>query len=788
LAEELLDLAATERQLGRLLRQSALEDATFQRLQEAVVQQRRCLLTSLPEPSRDYASSWTTTAKRAAASSVAVLFGVVLALAAQGWLPPTTWALLAPFLLVGITSDLLHRQGRFRTAYYLALAAWAVACVTFLRVALPPAGLQQPATAALICALTATAGLIFNRQRRSAFVASLCCALFVAATLWALWSAAPRSVSTWGIVLTLEALTLRALSARLGRGNKPHSYLASLCEPLARSADGIILVALLAACGSEWLAPAASLRQMLGNGFPFFLLTWALVARAVRRSSQGALFAAGLVVNAMVLAVQTLAACHGASMDIAMLLPQLLQSAMVTAELWLLGWLLVPTLGDPRRTSGSNWLRTQVSVAAWGNAVLIVGALIVFLLQPLNVPYAWPSEAGSTLGWLALTALASALLFAQQRGQLQIHPQNIGTLGFAGLVLIACTLYRSQPAWGFRFLLVGTAAYAFGWWSVLARSRSRRSETATFWTVAAGGLALLLALKAMAGGTEYLYAAAAVLMVSTIARCYGSRFEREYWVFAAGLGLNLALSVLFRCYQSVLGLEETWVELIQVNVLAAAAYALTMRRRTAFYVVQSLLGSVGIAFLLAVSAGYFLNPQQPIPSNILLVGSGLGWCAFLAALVPAADLGRQYGYHIRGPLLAVSGLGIGVLAACRTASAGGPNWQAYHLSLAVWIGTALSMLVARAVPLLYARAANDPWPTTRGWTFALCLLIQMLACCGTGSDPAGPFWTGTATLIVLAMLTLLALRTRQVVHIFSSGVAAGLLFHVIALARLSAGR
>ena len=66
----------------------------------------------------------------------------------------------------------------------------------------------------------------------------------------------------------------------------------------------------------------------------------------------------------------------------------------------------------------------------------------------------------------------------------------------------------------------------------------------------------------------------AVVGVSALAAVQGLWQRSERWVFAAGLGVNLAVSlVLWRDHANV-PLGEWWLPLLQANVIASAGAAL----------------------------------------------------------------------------------------------------------------------------------------------------------------------------------------------------------------------
>src|SRR5439155_7921048 len=158
------------------------------------------------------------------------------------------------------------------------------------------------------------------------------------------------------------------------------------------------------------------------------------------------------------------------------------------------------------------------------------------------------------------------------------------------------------------------------------------------------------------------------------------------------------------------------------------------------------------------------------PGPLPEFGRPLGWWSWLAAGAAAAwtigFLAPRGMLHVA----AVTGVGIGILAASGMAAGDPSGWTPYHvLTLAwallgvvlvtfSWVGTAATALG----PGLWdqdrrARAADTwrqwfpPGPTRR-WVELLSAAVVVLALGGAWGDPGLPYWSSTATLSVAVLL------------------------------------
>ena len=234
-----------------------------------------------------------------------------------------------------------------------------------------------------------------------------------------------------------------------------------------------------------------------------------MVGHAVRESSSGYAFSAGLVAE--------LAVALGYSLSVVLAkrpfgtaeLVALLQLATITAAAWMLAWLAarrwvnvwreaekgdsphlperpegccaqmgtVPFFRPASPLSASTLMRLQLAMSIAGNAVLIGAALFVLAFLPPR-GQDWTIAAGMPLGWIALvgTVTAGAYRLAQQGRR--VPADMIGLIGMTALGLLACTITWLLPVmgfvgesavWGYRTLMLGWAIYALlivlaTWW------------------------------------------------------------------------------------------------------------------------------------------------------------------------------------------------------------------------------------------------------------------------------------------------------------------------------------
>jgi len=279
--------------------------------------------------------------------------------------------------------------------------------------------------------------------------------------------------------------------------------------------------------------------------------------------------------------------------------------------------------------------------------------------------------------------------------------------------------------------------------------------------------------------------------------------RREGWAFAAAPGVNLAASLVVWYYHQELAFDKWWVLLLEANVIASAAVALVwLAARKRLYelrelsigtspllAVQTLLGVVGSAFLLAPPVVRLAMMPADLPGWAAQVAEAPGWIAVLLAALAAAWYLRQVSpnnlCHVVGGL----GLGVGVLATCSMANWTGPipsgNWLAYHVLTASWAAVGLVVL---AVGLLgrNLRVAGQTDPDREPshaagqlvlpgrlvghWVTVIGAAAVALALAYCLEDPGRPWWSARAVLAAGVTVCLLAMWLRMPGYVYLSGL------------------
>lgn len=566
---------------------------------------------------------------------------------------------------------------------------------------------------------------------------------------------------------------------------------------------------------------------------PLAMLGVGLVGHAVRERSPGYAFSAGLVVNLAVTGGYALSIVTSGQALGGVECVQLLQLATITAALWAVAWLAshpwIPAWREePTGRRAAPLMKVQLGLATLGNALVLVPAL-AFLVTLFPTPVGWTAEAGAPLGWLAFVLASAAWCWRRLHSRTPLKAYTAGLIGMAVVGLLACSTARQWPAWGYRALMLGWACYAPALvllaWECGKQERPSRlpalrascssfitAHAVAFWVRVAGVLVVLLGLKAaLAHEDDHLWAAGAIALAGSAEAVMAVWRRREDRAFTAGLGVNLAASLVVWHFYQHAALADWWILLLQVNVLATSSVALLwLGMRQQIYrqtelrlatgpllAVQVCLGIAGMVVLLVFPLSYLVaQPGEPLPPELLAVGYPSGWLALGLATAALFSYAGQVAPKERGHILAVLGMALGVLAACSASLWAPPgSWVAYHVLLAAWTGTGLVILTAEYVaelqhgqlaefssfPVLAKLLAFSP-SQFRAWLNAIGLLVLGLALRGTWEDPAKPFWSAGATLAVSAMAGAIAVRSQLPVYAHISGllinVAGGILWVV----------
>ena len=505
--------------------------------------------------------------------------------------------------------------------------------------------------------------------------AELVAVLLAAATLPCLiagrWATqlATASALRWGLGVAFVALAavvcqrarLRSWCERLhaGRDMGPHGSRLARAVLLATTAIPVVVITLWAAelklSGTLPAGPApgsffAGIGASLSYLIPLTLVIVALVGLAVRESSAGYAFSAGLVLEmAVTLGYMLHAGTWGIQQTVL-----LLQLAAITASAWAIVWLVarrwLDVWREPQRTPhapreriphapreglrqaereterhaerdeydfvGRRLMNVQLAMGILGNGLLMAPALLSIILLPAG-SQDWPLREGLWPGWVALALLVAAAVIRQVQTRGRFTPQAAGLVGMTSLALLACTvlsLVTWAPEWGYRTLMLAWAMYAVvvvaaTWWVASLRTLPGAEgppqfliRAASTWVVAAGLAATLLGLKAAFfhdDPQDRLWGAAAIALASTAGAAMAVWRRREGWALAASPGVNLAASLVVWFVQRSQPFDLWWMPLLEANVIAAAAVALVwLAARKRLYLLRDL--SVRTSPLLAL--------------------------------------------------------------------------------------------------------------------------------------------------------------------------------------------
>lgn len=590
---------------------------------------------------------------------------------------------------------------------------------------------------------------------------------------------------------------------------------------LATLAPVLVLTGMVAMLGFSGTAPSGPattsvfhpLGFVIGNIGPLVLVTLALVGFALRESSPAYAFGGGLVAEGTVVGGYALMlTTAGRSID-AQQLVIMLQLGTITAAVWALGWLIIRRVARrrydlPESRLANPLMVVQIGLAAIGNVILLMSALFVLGLFWPNV--AWSEAAGSWLGWAALGLAAAA---GALRGRLRRHrlrPEIVGLIGLATLGLLACSVESLFPGWGYRTLMLGWAAYALCvvlavWWvSVQIKQQTDAAEpprslmrTASIWVRFAGILAVLLGLKAafvhVFFGSAYqedaLWGAGAIALASLAGAAMAIWLRREGWAFTAGLGVNLAASIVVWYREGIVGgryLDDWWLILLQGNLIAGAAVALlwlAARRRlydttpslraSPLLYLQILLIVAGNAGLLAAGAFRLFIEPHTTATGLAALGEPPAWLALLSLVSACIWWTAQSAPRRLTHVLAAGGLGLGVLVAYSLEAAGPQSWLRYHALLATWAISGYGLLACYLVAQLWEEKGPTRYVSAIGvetWGVLVAGLVVLFGIRAAWDDPSRPVWPGGAILAASILVGGLAHSFPRARHVVVSGV------------------
>jgi len=560
---------------------------------------------------------------------------------------------------------------------------------------------------------------------------------------------------------------------------------------------------------------------------PLVLVMLSLVGHAVRERSAGYAFGGGLVAEMIVVlgyALRVVTTGDRAFDTGEFVL--LVQLATITAAAWAAVWLVVRPQLDvwretPEAPAARHLMNVQIGLGAAGNALLLVVALTVMFLGSPHHEFhkAWTAAVGSAWGWVALAAVVAVWAYRRLQNRESLRPEAVGLVGMAALELLACTVGAQLGGWwGYRTLMLSWAAFAWfivaaTWWVATVRTLPGAHgppqallRAASVWVRVAGTLAVLLGLRAAVfreADVELLWSAAAVSVASLAGATMAVWRRREGWAFAAALGVNVAASLVVWYARVQEPFADWWLRLVQANVIASAAVALTwlaVRRRlyklreiglreSPLLAVQTLLPVLGNAALLAAPLPWLLGASSYLPEGMAQLAEWPGWLGLLLTAAAAAWYLRQVRpeglMHVLGGL----SLGGGILAACAATTANGLNgprpWLELHTLMTAWAAAALVVLAVgftgRKLRLAFAEAPGDapsppvgrplfPERLTEGWTAVIGLLVVLLAVSKAVHTAQGFWWSAGPVLAVSVAAGLIALWLRRPAYVYASGL------------------
>ena len=600
-----------------------------------------------------------------------------------------------------------------------------------------------------------------------------------------------------------------------------------------------VIVAMIGFTGSAPPGPdAGSFFRRIGwvpsNVLPLVIISAGLVGYAVRERRPGYTFAASLVANVSLLGGYVLHVLLGGGRLDDSTWVRVLQLGALGAGLWAVTWLFGRRfLGKWRQPAqeGDAWhtgqdaasarrlLAMLIGIGVISNSVLLVVALGCVTLPAADAgegigPHypalaAWTAEAGTPLGWLALAVSAATVGLMIRRPAawldgVSLAPHVLGLIGLAAVGLMACSVERLAPGWGYRTLMVGWAGSAVVWVAVLAaRVRFggeialRVSDAAVVWVTAGGVLALLLGLKAAFGHGDPLWAAMAIGAASAAGAGLAVQRRQEGWAFVAGLGVNLAASFVVWHFNRALAFDAWGVVLLQANAAAAASAALLWLwwRRQVYgpselrVVVVPLLGlqvAIGLAvnalLVMLPLAALVFDPGSPLSPSLALVGGIGGWVPLVLAGEAALVYCERSVPRGRLAIGMLSALAACVLAACFATRWDTGNWLSYHVLLFGW---GLTCLVVPLAGIIAAAARRDAPTTSRlvailsapavgRWVTGAGVAVVFLALRGAWGDPQRPFWAAAGALLVAFGAVAVALWLRRSFYVYASGLLVNL--------------
>jgi len=302
-------------------------------------------------------------------------------------------------------------------------------------------------------------------------------------------------------------------------------------------------------------------------------------------------------------------------------------------------------------------------------------------------------------------------------------------------------------------------------------------------------------------------------LVSLVLVGYGVRERSSAYAFAAGLVLNLTVTLAYLLSVitggGILGSVEV-VRLVQLNITAGASFAFAwlgarswhsrhaaggeLQPAGALLKIQILIGLTANLLLIApADLWLFFRPERPI-ATIIEIGSGLGWVALALSGAAAIWSGVRSLDQLRPSTVCSGLLAAGSLLAFGVNRWNTSDWLSYHTLLITTATTAWLMLIAgwRARDAQLEERVASPGIITRrlakalvnfgsqpeviGWATVLGLVTLVMALRAVAQDPGKPWWSVGAIVAMCLLAAGLAHLTASRIYLY----AAGMLFNLAA--------
>src|SRR5262249_28406627 len=309
-------------------------------------------------------------------------------------------------------------------------------------------------------------------------------------------------------------------------------------------------------------------------------------------------------------------------------------------------------------------LALQTALPLVGNAALLFGPLSLLVLNPGSPPVQ-VGQAGGPLGWVGLLLAGVVAVAYAGRALISLRIHLLCGLGLAVGVLAACSAARSDSSLWLAYHVLALAWVLLGVMILgTARFVQRGTVAVPMWVATVGGLVVALALRGIGDDPAApWWPAGMTIAVGALWAGLAVWQRSEGWALAAGLCVNLAVTLILGHGRSLDELLVGWVPLVQANVITSAAVALmwltAARRlpegeipaepgaegsagaspsrlaRTPGLSGQVTLGLVGNLLLLVHPTVLLILQPGELPDSVRQAGSVAGWVALLAAVVPA---------------------------------------------------------------------------------------------------------------------------------------------------------